>query len=163
MQQRKSADPTRILAWLPDVRGVAPSPSILTDAGLPCVICDGAADLVRGIVEGAGAVLVTDEVLTSSARELLAAAIAQQSPWSDIPVVLLSHAASGALCGDAFERLGNVTVLDWPVRSTTIVSVLRAALATRRRQVRAPGPPAHTRAARGHCRVLRRRHHEQDD
>jgi signal transduction histidine kinase/ActR/RegA family two-component response regulator len=112
------------------------SRSILAEAGLDCRICRDFGEIADCMAEGGGGViLLTDELLPRLPTGALLEALATQPPWSDIPVVLLS--AEGAAPGRsswALEMLGNVTVLERPVRVTTLVSALRAAIRARLRQ-----------------------------
>ena len=58
-----------------------------------------------------------------------------QPSWSDLPIILLSPlGADSPTSVWAMEMLGNVTVLDQPVRVMTLVSALRTALKARQRQ-----------------------------
>ena len=124
----------RVLVLAPTIADAQLTRSILARAELACDVCADVADVVAHFAAGAGAIAVTDEVLVTDNLRALADALRSQPPWSDIPVVLL--AASGvdgsgpASAGD----LGNVTVLERPVRITTLVSTLRSAIAARRRQ-----------------------------
>src|SRR5690606_32521431 len=108
----------------------------LSSAGLVCHIVNDLGNLAKEIERGAGAILLTEEILTDS-RQLhpFVDWVADQEPWSDIPILLLS--ASGAdstAAAQAMQLMRNVTVLERPVRVTTLVSALRTAIRARRRQ-----------------------------
>jgi two-component system CheB/CheR fusion protein len=60
--------------------------------------------------------------------------INNQPGWSDLPIVLLAEQGDSALAMGSMDLLSNVTVLEQPVRVTTLISALRAALKARRRQ-----------------------------
>ena len=65
----------------------------------------------------------------------LARALEQQAPWSDLPILLLcGRGADARLAAWALDTLGNVTVLERPIRVTTLVSALRVAVRARHRQ-----------------------------
>ena len=67
----------------------------------------------------------------SALREILAA----QPPWSDLPILILTR--PGADSEDTVEAvrvLGNVTLIERPVRRATLVTALRSALRARERQ-----------------------------
>ncbi len=131
----QAADPERVLVLAPTRADAILSRTILTDAGLLCKLCHGLHDLLREWNAGAGALLLTDEVLAGEDPEQFAAILQDQPAWSDVPIVLLSAAgADSAIAVWAMERLGNVTVLERPVRVTTLVSALQTALRARRRQ-----------------------------
>lgn len=111
------------------------SRTILGEAGLACHICRHMTDLCREFDAGVGAILVTEEGLAASVSPCLAETLKGQPAWSDVPVLLLCGAgADSSIAAWAMESIGNVTVLERPVRVTTLVSALRTALKARRRQ-----------------------------
>src|SRR6185503_2841584 len=84
---------------------------------------------------GAGAVLVTDVALSDSDPQPLVEAVQRQPAWSDLPIVLLSPlGADSPTAVWAMDVLGNVTVLEHPVRVMTLVSALRTGIKARLRQ-----------------------------
>ncbi|HEX5817459.1 MAG TPA: PAS domain S-box protein [Gemmatimonadales bacterium] len=130
-------------AWSVDIRilVLAPTPAdarltsrVLQDAGMQVQVCEGMADLCREIGSDGGLVLLTEEAVADHPRDL-AEALENQPPWSDLPVLLLAdQGADAAVAAWAMDNLGNVTVLDRPVRVVTLVSALRTGLRARRRQ-----------------------------
>jgi signal transduction histidine kinase/CheY-like chemotaxis protein len=125
----------RVLVLAPTSADAALSRSILTEAGLACHVCADLSGLVRELDQGVGAILLTEEVLAANDAQYLIKALHGQPPWSDIPILLLSiSGADSSVAAWAMELLGNVTVLERPVRVTTLVSALRAAIRARRRQ-----------------------------
>ncbi|HEX5759066.1 MAG TPA: ATP-binding protein [Thermoanaerobaculia bacterium] len=106
---------------------------VLGAAGLPALACATAAELCREIAAGAGAVVLAEEALQPGTLERLARLLRAQEPWSDLPlIVFASDDARESI--EAVEPLGNATLLERPVRLTTLVSAVRAALRARRRQ-----------------------------
>ncbi|MGN6547694.1 MAG: ATP-binding protein, partial [Aureliella sp.] len=80
-------------------------------------------------------VLITEEVLAADEASCLVEVLAEQPSWSDLPILLLcGSGADSSVAVSAMNLLGNVTVLERPVRLTTLISSLRAALRARRRQ-----------------------------
>jgi len=125
----------RVLLLAPTERDAQASRAVLGEAGIPCARCDGLYLLCEQIPAGAGAVIVPEEVLVADGSECLATAIRHQPVWSDLPVIVLSRAgmeSPGA--ARAMSTLGNVTVIERPLRVTTLVSVVRTALRARERQ-----------------------------
>ena len=107
----------------------------LGDAGFDLHACESLAELCHEITAGAGAVLLTDDLLAKGNPDALAAALRDQPPWSDLPVVLLSpRGADSPTAVWAMNTLTNVTVLEQPVRVMTLISALRTAINARRRQ-----------------------------
>ena len=113
---------------------------VFADAGLAAVACPDMAALCAlvGDGHGIGAVLVAEEALGPRDSKMLLRALAEQAPWSDVPIVVLtgegelSRAIPGPL--EELASHANVTLLERPVRVATIVTVLRSALRARRRQ-----------------------------
>jgi signal transduction histidine kinase/ActR/RegA family two-component response regulator len=125
----------RILLLAPTATDAALSRSILSEAKLACMACKDLHELSGEISSGTGAILLTEEVLSSADVQFLIDALQRQPVWSDIPIVMLSTSnASVKPEAWATELLGNVTVLERPVRVTTLVSALHMAVRERRRQ-----------------------------
>src|SRR6185295_18786399 len=104
---------------------------------IPCHVCRSLRETTQEMRAGAGAVLLTEEVLSEPEVDDLAAALQEQPPWSDISILLFA----GGDRNDAslrtlrkLEVLRNVTLLDRPVRTAAVVSTVSAALRGRQRQ-----------------------------
>jgi len=132
-----SSDDDRVLVFAPIGRDAALTESLLTGNALRCKICQTIGELVEALDEGAGALLLTEETLEDRALPDLASALQSQPAWSDIPVLLFAGGdRSQALLRTLtmLETLGNVTLLDRPIRVAAVLSTIRAALRARRRQ-----------------------------
>jgi FixJ family two-component response regulator len=131
----KPAHEERVLVLAPTTGDAALTRTLLTEAGLVSHVCADLMELCREIVAGAGTVLLTEEALAEDEADCLVEALRQQPAWSDMPVLLLTTSgADSPVAVGAMDRLGNVTVLERPVRVTTLISSLRAALRARHRQ-----------------------------
>ena len=129
------AGPERVLVLAPTPKDAALTRAILTEGGLACEVCESPSAAAREIEAGAGVVLVTDDLIGNKEIGSLLAAIDAQPAWADIPVVMLSGSGADSVAARrAMELFGNVTVLERPVRVTTLVSSLRSAIRARRRQ-----------------------------
>ncbi len=110
----------------------------LTRAGIAADVVRGIELLCEAIADGAGAVLVTEESLTGPAIQLLLRTLEREPPWSDLPIVVLTSAGQATgLSLRTTRRLGpsaNVSFLERPVRTMTLVAAMRTALRARRRQ-----------------------------
>jgi PAS domain S-box-containing protein len=128
----------RILLLTPTGRDAALIAGFLAREGLSSLACRDARDLVSHIVEGAGAVIVAEEALTEAALSIVVPCLAAQPPWSDLPLIVLSTAGESTPIVEhryaGIAALGNVTVIERPVRPTTLLTSVRAALRARRRQ-----------------------------
>jgi signal transduction histidine kinase len=96
------------------------------------------ADLIDTVPNNAGAAVVAEEALDDQSINKLARKLETQPAWSDFPIIVLT---SGGISTSATEiaareraPLGNVSLLERPLRAATLVSAVRSALAARRRQ-----------------------------
>jgi signal transduction histidine kinase/DNA-binding response OmpR family regulator len=132
---KRTSENERVLVLAPSRADAELSSTILADAGLPCRVCRDLVELANELDAGAGAVLVTEDVFVAADAHHFLDALRRQPPWSDIPVLFLSGAGADSVgAAWAIELLGNVTVLERPVRVTTLISALRTAIRARRRQ-----------------------------
>ncbi|HEY0369889.1 MAG TPA: ATP-binding protein, partial [Chthoniobacterales bacterium] len=99
---------------------------------------DSLGELTDRINDEAGAVLLAKEGLTEAEFPRFKERIAQQPAWSDLPLLVLTHSSA---VEDASLRLlnllgpvANVTLIERPMRSSTLISAIRVALRARRRQ-----------------------------
>ncbi|HET7452534.1 MAG TPA: ATP-binding protein [Thermoanaerobaculia bacterium] len=130
-----ATDPNeRILILAPRGRDAPLSRELLRGEGLDAEICADLSDFCRKI-PGAGAGLLTEEVLVPQ-FDLVARALAEQPPWSDFPLILFHgpEPTPGIRLLDVLELLGNVTLLERPVRKLSLATAVVAALRARRRQ-----------------------------
>lgn len=111
---------------------------VLSEAGFHCRRCDNIEELCHRINVGAGALLLTEEALGGNNRQALLQQLQSQPAWSDLPVTLLLSPVNGPSRNPVaiVDILPghNVTILQRPVPSATLTSVLDAALRARRRQ-----------------------------
>src|SRR5262249_28308951 len=94
---------------------------------------------------GAGAALLAEESLQPPVMQRLVERCGRQPPWSDFPLLIFlggggESAGTALRMLDMLEPLGNVTILERPVRLMTLIGALRAALHARRRQYEVRDP-----------------------
>ncbi|MDP2310198.1 MAG: PAS domain-containing protein [Pseudomonadota bacterium] len=112
------------------------SGTALADAGFDGVVCPDLPSLCDELARGVGVAILTEEAMEGEGVERLTALLADQPLWSDIPIILLTRALSeSSIATTAVASLGNVTLLERPVRLATLVSTLRSALRARTRQL----------------------------
>jgi signal transduction histidine kinase len=127
----------RVLLVAPTGRDAALAAAALGAEHVEVLPCVDLAAAVHALDGGAGALLVAQEALAAGEARLLSEWIARQPPWSDLPVVVFTSASSPVDPGIALRHLaplGNVMLLERPLRRTTFVSVVRSAIRARRRQ-----------------------------
>lgn len=107
---------------------------VLAAAGVDACVCRTGADLLGDLALGAGAVLIVEELIKDVAPALRRH-LAQQPAWSDLPLLVLAKHGTDSLEAErAVELLGNVTLLERPVRTMALISAARSALRARDRQ-----------------------------
>jgi signal transduction histidine kinase/CheY-like chemotaxis protein len=122
-----------VLAPTPKDGGLAER--VFRHAGLTCHCCSTLDELLTELELGSAALLVPEEVVLGDDSGRLANWLDRQPPWSDLPVVLLARpGADSAAVAQAIDRLGNVTVLERPIRVASLVTSTRTALRARQRQ-----------------------------
>ncbi|NIM43644.1 MAG: response regulator [Hydrogenophaga sp.] len=125
---------------MPTARDGAMAVRVLSRAGVAAEACQDAAEMARRLREGAGVLLIAEEVLSDEAFADVKQLLLGQEPWSDLPVLVLARAGIDSLAiTDALQELANVTVLERPMRVSSLVSATLSALAARRRQYQLRG------------------------
>ena len=128
----------RVLVLAPTARDTALTNNLLDAAGIRCSCCDTLGRLVSELTEGAGAVLLCEESVLEGGGAGLERHLRSQPPWSDLPVLVLARqGADSPAVAAALAQLGNVVVLERPVRVSALVSAVQTALRARRRQYQA--------------------------
>jgi PAS domain S-box-containing protein len=110
----------------------------LADAGLPCQPVHDSHALAEEITRGAGIAVVAEEALTQAGITHLLHVLADQPSWSDFPFIVLTagrnHVDRSTTITTMQQSLGNVTLLERPVRMNTLISAVRSGLRARQRQ-----------------------------
>ncbi len=124
-----------VLLLAPTTKDATLCRDILAEAGVEGAACRDMGELCGGIDAAAGVAVLSEEALTAESLELLRLVIRRQPAWSDFPILVLTEqGADSELVLRTLETLGNVTLLERPVRVPALVSAVRAALRARRRQ-----------------------------
>ena len=125
----------RILIYVGTTQDGVLASQVLTAVGIECKVLVGMQALLDELAQGCGALLVAEEVIAGSAMQPLKARIAAQPAWSDLPVLVLTLRGSPSVeVQRAVESLGNVTLIERPVRTIGLVSAARSALRARDHQ-----------------------------
>ena len=121
----------RVLVFAPIGRDTELTTGLLGHSSIPCHSCRSLAEVCDEVRAGAGAVLLTEEALSDPDIDDLAATLQAQPPWSDISILLFAGSdrnQASLRTLHKLEVLRNVTLLDRPVRTSAVVSTVRAAL-----------------------------------
>ena len=108
---------------------------LLAQNGLWCRVCASIREVVGELASEAGIVVLTDSAFGDSDFYALLAALKEQPSWSDIPLVLLSSAGTeSARTMNVAGFMSNVTLLERPTTSRTLLSAIFTGLRSRQRQ-----------------------------
>jgi signal transduction histidine kinase len=114
---------------------------ILTEAGFAAEACASLPALAEQLDKGAGLAVIADEAVHDADLRPLADFLERQPPWSDLPIILLTRHGGGPERNPAAARLGeilgNASFLERPFHPSTLASMVRSAVRSRRRQYEA--------------------------
>jgi len=126
------------LILTPRGRDAAIAASLLSDVDIASKPVTDLRTLVGALHDDVNMVLITQEELATADLRELDAWLKNQPTWSDLPIVILTHAGGGPErnphAARLLELLGNVTFLERPFHPTTFASVVKAGVAARCRQ-----------------------------
>ncbi len=131
----------RVLVLAPTGRDAPTATALLRKIGIEAEACADLTELRVGLGAGAGVAVIAAEAFQREPVEPLVGWVRQQPAWSDLPFIVLTGA--GGPASDPMrpppllQTLRNVSLLERPLRSVTLVSAVRAALRARRRQYEA--------------------------
>ena len=126
-----------VLVVAPTGRDATLIAALLTKEGIDCIVC-ATSEAALERMPGSGALVVAEEVFTPSNIVAWGQKISAQSSWSDYPLIVLTVA--GAVDPNSQKKmlfrepLGNVVLLERPIRPETLVSTVQASLRGRRLQ-----------------------------
>ncbi|MEO7998047.1 MAG: ATP-binding protein, partial [Gemmatimonadaceae bacterium] len=129
-----TSNESRVLLLPPTQRDAEVISKVLAAANIECVVCPDMTVLCNEVSRGLAAVLVSEEALLATPDRLISC-VHSQPVWSDLSTIVLSR--SGAelpKLSAVLPYLGNVTVVERPVRITTLLSLVRLCLRGRERQ-----------------------------
>ncbi len=112
--------------------------AVLAEANIESEVATSAEDVLHAVRSDYGALLMTEEAVTQSLLPTLPQTIEAQPTWSNIPVILVTTGGHMTANSDrAANLLGprtGVTLIERPLRKTTLISTVRSALQARARQ-----------------------------
>ncbi|MBC8087473.1 MAG: response regulator [Phycisphaerae bacterium] len=127
-------DESRVLLVPPTRRDGEAISKLLDTSRVDCKVCRSMSELCAEMKVGVGSVLVAEESLTANPEEFING-IRGQSVWSDIAVIVLSRSGTELPQLTALiPYLGNVSVVERPVRVNTLLAMVRSSLRARQRQ-----------------------------
>jgi signal transduction histidine kinase/ActR/RegA family two-component response regulator len=125
----------RVLVLMPTLKDSERTSQLLTEASVASAICNNLTELCRELRRDAGAVLLTEDSLLGDSSGQLAEALRVQPAWSALPLLVISRDAGSR----DIQRLGsdvfnNLIIIERPVRTHSLVSLVQSALRARRHQ-----------------------------
>ena len=124
----------RLLILAPVGKDASLIESMLRSEGVECSVCTDVTALLFELRRGAAAILVAEEALIDGDSRL-ASFLSRQPSWSDIPILLMTRpGADSSYVERASMFLGNVTLLERPIRVVALFSAVRGAVRARARQ-----------------------------
>ena len=128
----------RVLVRAPTGRDAQLIASLLRHAGIVADIIVSLAEVEEDIQNGAGAFLISEEAISCEEIDRLRGFLKRQPSWSDFPLILLTKAGRVSTATmrstEHYQALGNVLLLERPIRPETLISTVQRMLQTRRRQ-----------------------------
>lgn len=127
-----------VLVFAPFGKDGALIERVLSTSSLHVVPFSKVEEFAAALGENAGAAVITEEVLHNGSISTIAQRISSQPPWSDFPIIVLTGSGMSTESTESAVRsrapLGNVSLLERPLRPVTLLSAVRSALLARRRQ-----------------------------
>ena len=107
---------------------------VLNASGIACRVLRNLAAACEAMREGVGTIVIAEEALVDDAA-LLIDRVRAQEVWSDLPILVLSPSGRESMqLAALIPRLGNASVVERPVRMSTLVTAIRSSLRARARQ-----------------------------
>ena len=111
---------------------------LLERRSLPCHSTSSVSEACTLIREAAGAAIVAEEAFHGNSIQCLLEVLHEQPSWSDFPLILLTVSGRVTVESERLRELrrplGNVLLLERPIRPETLLSTLEIALRGRQRQ-----------------------------
>lgn len=111
---------------------------VLIRAGFGTLVCRDLEEATKSVAEGCGVLLLTEEAIDEPRQVLLSEQLAKQQPWSDLPLIVITtggrmNAVSARVVG-LLGPFANLTLIERPLRASTLVVAMKAAMRARARQ-----------------------------
>jgi signal transduction histidine kinase len=112
---------------------------VLTQGGFSVRPCADVLCFIEALGEDAAAAVIAEEALTEPGSvQRLAEALGRQPDWSDLPVILLAGASTNEdaawALAQRLKTVGNISILERPLRRSTLLNAAGVALRARARQ-----------------------------
>lgn len=128
----------RVLVLAPFGKDAILVREVLERSGIPVGVVGNVGAIARCVADGAGAAIVAEESLGEEGIVLLGRSVASQPAWSDFPIIVLTGGGATTPYTEMMVRLrapmGNINLIERPLRPATLISSVRTAIRSRLRQ-----------------------------
>jgi signal transduction histidine kinase len=128
----------RVLVLAPFGKDALLVREVLERSGIPVGVVGNVGAIARCVGGGAGAAIVAEESLSEDAIEILGRSVASQPAWSDFPIIVLTGGGATTPYTEMMVRsrtpMGNISLIERPLRPATLISSVRTAVRSRLRQ-----------------------------
>jgi signal transduction histidine kinase/ActR/RegA family two-component response regulator len=125
---------TLVLALPPTRADASAMRALFASNAIDCEFFVDLRELCESLRLGAGSIILSEEAATADGT-LLIEWIREQPVWSDLPMIILSRSGpESSRLAQLLPPLGNVSVVERPVRTNTLISLVRSSLRARMRQ-----------------------------
>jgi PAS domain S-box-containing protein len=132
-RSREATNDLRVLVVPPTTADGVAIRKLLDTSEIACRIAPNVAAACAALREGAGTLVIGEEALVADSV-LLMQQLRHEEVWSDLPVIVLSRSGRELAALAEIVPRGNFSVIERPVRASTLVSLIRSSLRARRRQ-----------------------------
>ncbi len=136
VDQRSTDELVLILA--PTGRDARLAANTLIKAGFITHICKNVSELCQKIKAGCGAAIIAEEALKLEDIKTIRLILNDQPAWSDFPFVIFTGTGEETKerldADECLGEIGNITLLERPVRMRTMLSAIQSVLRARQRQ-----------------------------
>jgi signal transduction histidine kinase/CheY-like chemotaxis protein len=125
----------RVIAYTPIGKDGRLVLQVLDRTKIECLACRQVDEIFVELRKGVGALLIVEEALTAEFMKQITQFLKGQQTWSDLPILVLSkRGLESPGIRQMYQVLGNVTLLERPIHSVTLLTAVNAALRARKRQ-----------------------------
>jgi len=128
----------RVLVLAPFGKDAILVREVLERSGIPVGVVGNVGAIARCLGGGAGAAIVAEESLDEEGIELLGRSVTAQPAWSDFPIIVLTGGGATTADTEMMVRsrapMGNINLIERPLRPATLISSVRTAIRSRLRQ-----------------------------
>jgi len=128
----------RVLVLAPFGKDAILVREVLERSGIPVGVVGNVGAIARCLSGGAGAAIVAEESLDEEGIEMLGRCVTAQPAWSDFPIIVLTGGGATTAYTEMMVRsrtpMGNINLIERPLRPATLISSVRTAIRSRLRQ-----------------------------